>query len=367
MSGTGLEPRWASAPGATIASALAERDVTSETFAAQVGLAGDDVERLLAGDLRITVELARKLAEVVGASATFWLTREAQYLEDRARVDADHWAQDLPVTQMTSFGWVDKPHDWRERIAICFDFFGINGVDDWEHRYARKVAAIHFRTSPTFDLDSTATTVWFRAAERQVDSRPPIPAFDRDGFAASLESVKKLTRQRDPQTFLPRLQEACVSHGVHLVVLPAPKGCPASGASRIYLDRPLIQLSARFLSDDQFWFTFFHEAGHVVSHDLDDGFIDVMDDEGADSLEDEANEFAHECLWGPGPHQGRAPQRWSHREVIRTAHELGIAPGILVGQLQHSGALPKSHLNGLKRRYAWVGSELRVAGRGESN
>ena len=112
MVGTGLEPRWASPPGATISAVLAERQLSPSQFAAAMDLDTTETERLLVGELSITVDLARRLAEVVGASATFWLTRDAQYLEDRARVDADRWSQNLPLNQMASFGWVERPRTW---------------------------------------------------------------------------------------------------------------------------------------------------------------------------------------------------------------------------------------------------------------
>lgn len=361
--GTGLEPRWASAPGTTIASVLSERDVSHSEFAGQVGLQQTEVERLLAGDLSITVGLARRLAEVVGASATFWLTREAQYLEDRARVEADRWSQELPLGQMASFGWVEEPRTWQERISVCLDFFDVADVETWEARYDRQVVSTHYRTSPSYDLELPAATVWFRAAERVVDARRDIPKFDREGFARSLSAVRHLTRQRDPEEFIPELVSIGAEHGVHIVVVRAPTGCPASGACRMYRDRPLIQLSARHLTDDHFWYTFFHEAGHVVNHPLERGFIDILEAEDGDAFEHEADEFSTECLLGPNAPQFRKPRRspWSHRDVVREAAALDVAPGILVGQLQHAEAVPNSHLNRLKRRYAWHGDRLVAA------
>lgn len=360
MVGTGLEPRWASAPGATIAAALAERGIATSEFSRRVGLREDEVELLLKGHLPITVDLARRLAEIIGASTIFWLTREAQYLEDRARVEADGWSQELPIAQMASFGWIDKPTTWHERIAVSLDFFGVADVDAWEERYDRQVSATHFRSSATYDLEPPATTVWFRAAERVIEARTAVPEFDRVAFGAAMPRIRHLTRLRDPERFIPELVRISADCGVHVVVVRAPSGCPASGAARIYRGRPVIQLSARYLSDDHFWFTFFHEAGHVVNHPLDGGFIDILEEEDDDRFEQEANDFAKDCLLGPDgvDLRRRAWRHLSHREVVRLASTLDVAPGILVGQLQHAEVLPKSHLNRLKRKYRWDGSRL---------
>lgn len=360
MVSTGLDPRWASAPGATIASALAERGVSSAEFAKQVGLQHNEAQKLLTGEFSITVKLARRLAEVVGASATFWLTREAQYLEDRARVEADRWSQELPIAQMASFGWIEKPKTWQERISASLDFFGVEDVGTWAARYDQRVLSTHYRTSPSFDLEFPATTVWFRAAEREVDARGTVPEFNRGGFAQALPAVRRLARQRDPERFVPELVRIGADFGIHIVVVRAPAGCPASGACRLYNSRPLIQLSARYLTDDHFWFTLFHEIGHVVNHSLERGFIDIFEAEDDDLVEREANDFSTDCLLGPDGLQFRptGQLRWGYRDVIREAVSRDMAPGVLVGQLQHAGIVPRSHLNRLKRRFAWNGTRL---------
>lgn len=360
MHETGLIPRWASAPGATISSALSERRITPAHFAAMMDISQREADQLLDGDLAITVSLARRLSEIVGASSTFWLTREAQYVEDRARVEADTWAQRLPVTQMAAFGWIDKPETWQEKIEICLDFFDVPDVDAWEARYDHVVASAHYRTSPSFDLDPAITTAWFRAAERLAETRSMLPAYDKVAFGAALPDIRQLTRERDPVRFVPQLVAISARCGVDVVVLPAPKGCPASGAVRSHRGRPLIQLSARHLSDDHFWFTFFHEAGHVLNHRLEHGFIDMFEGVEEDDFEAEANDFASECLLGPygSDLRYRKAGGWSHREVVRLAQSLEISPGVLVGQLQHSGAVPINHLNRLKRRYQWKNNRL---------
>ena len=42
------------------------------------------------------------------------------------------------------------------------------------------------------------------------------------------------------------------------------------------------------------------------------------------------------------------------RRVMRFARDIGVAPGIVVGQMQHLGALTRRQLNNLKRRFRWA-------------
>lgn len=355
MLANGLAPRWASAPGETIASALSERGMSRDGLATALNLDRDQTDRLLRGDLSITIWLARRLAEVVGGSTQFWMTREAQYLDDLARVKADKWSQEFPITQMAAFGWIDKPKTWLAQIEECLRFFDVDDVDEWDKRYGRQLEVAHFRTSATFGLESAATTAWFRAAERAAEAAPALPPFDAEVFEATLSSIRELTRVKEPERFVPEVIERCATAGVSFVVVRAPRGCRASGAARLHRERPMIQLSARHLTDDHFWFTFFHEAGHVLRHRLDAAFVDVLDEDSQDDLEQEANDFASGWLM----RRSRiSPGSFSRRDIIRAAHANDVAPGIIVGQLQHRGQLRPDLHNGLKRRYTWNGASL---------
>lgn len=352
---SGLAPRWSSAPGETIATALSEWEMSREELATGLGLDAEQTSRLLHGDLPITISLARRLTDVVGGSTRFWMAREAQYLDDQARVRADKWSQEFPVTQMVSFGWIDKPRTWHQQIKECLRFFDVNDVDEWDDKYGRQLEAAHFRTSSAFGLESAATTAWFRAAERAAFTEPDLPPFDAAAFEMAMPVIRELTRVKEPERFVPKLIERCASAGVRVVVVRAPMGCPASGAARLHRSRPLIQLSARHLTDDHFWFAFFHEAGHVLRHELDSAFVDVLDDDSQDELEHEANEFASSWLMGIS---GISPGAVSRRSIVRVAHANEVAPGIIVGQLQHRGQVRPDQHNGLKRRYVWNGTSL---------
>jgi HTH-type transcriptional regulator/antitoxin HigA len=278
MSNGGLATRWASPPGETIQAVMRDRDLTSQAIADATGLTARDFDKLLHGDLSINLAMARALSDCIGATTAFWLTREAQYRDDLDRVHADDWSQTLPLKQMSEFGWIAKPTSWKERIAICLDYFGVPSVAAWDATYAAQVEGALFRTSHAFEHETNATAVWFRACELQADQVEVKARFTPDQFERALVEIRALTRQSNPHRFIPALIQGCAAVGVRLAVVRTPKGCTASGATRMYNGRPLIALSARHLSDDHFWFTFYHEAAHVLTHDLATPFIDTDED-----------------------------------------------------------------------------------------
>lgn len=73
-----------------------------------------------------------------------------------------------------------------------------------------------------------------------------------------------------------------------------------------------------------------------------------------DGIEEEANAFATEILVGKKElSEFMAQKPHSAEKVRRFAANRGVHPGIVVGMLQHHGALPWAHLNFLKAKFEW--------------
>lgn len=111
----------------------------------------------------------------------------------------------------------------------------------------------------------------------------------------------------------------------------------------------MLLLSLRYRSDDHLWFTVFHELGHLVLHS-GGAFVDE-DSNAGDEHEIEADLFASEAIIPPARDSELLALPPRHRDVTRFAVSIGIAPGLVVGQLQHRGLLPRDRLNFLKRKF----------------
>ena len=360
-----LVPRWASPPGETITEALVASGMTKPDFVDATGLSDEIVAGLLAGSIRISIGMARRLSEVIGGSVEFWISRDGQYRDDLERVEADAWAASMPTAAMSSLGWIERPDGWHERIATCLHFFGVKDVADYRARYESVVHGARFRTRGLSDLDEGATAAWLRKSEveaLEIECRQ----WDIDRFASALDQIRPLTRMSDPRRFMPMLVATCARAGVAVTLVRLPRGCIASGAARrLPSGRPHIALSARYRSDDHLWFTFMHEAAHLLRHSPDRLYVDDIEPKSGDPSageEREADEFAAEQLL---PRQLRPPHTRSGpspKHVHQIAKEAGVSPGIVVGQLQHDGVISfRSPLNALKRRYVWAGSTLEKA------
>lgn len=360
-----FRPEWASAPGETIADVLAERNLSIDDLARLMEYTREEARDLVEGRATISIGIARRLEQSLGASVEFWMSRDYQYREDISRLHEaeQNWLRDLPIGDMIKFGWLSPtPHPSNE-AAACLSFFGVSSIASWRQGYGGLQHMAAFRTTRAFDARPGAVAAWLRRGEAEagrIETKP----WDASQFQDSLSELRSLTRRRDPGHFIAELQKRCAETGVAVVVVRAPAGCRASGAVRFLTpNKALVQLSFRYLSDDQFWFTFFHEAGHLLLHRERIALLEARRGdrcgllEGADPLSDaeeqEANDFAARTLIPPGFRVGLENVPLDPRAVIRFSIRLGVSPGVVVGQLQHLGRLAPSRLNRLKRRYRW--------------
>ena len=359
-----FSPDWVSKPGETIAAALEERNLAPTVFAQRLGRAPEFADALLDGEVEITIKIAQKLVAIVGGSTAFWMTREAQYrcglarLRPASKEKTDtEWLTELPLKEMRSFGWLSPYAGVVNEFKTCLNFFGVQTVSDWHKTYGQVLNASAFKKSVAFKTEFGATAAWLRQGELEAGAITT-KAWSASRFETALHKVRPLTRRKDPGHFIMELQKICAESGVAVVVLRAPAGCRASGATRFLSPtKACLILSFRYLSDDHFWFTFFHEAGHLMLHSKDLVFLEDGDSISAEQ-EREANEYAAELLIPKSERSNLEQLSCNSTEVIRFAHKLGISPGIVVGQMQHRGIISPRYLNGLKRRFVWGGINL---------
>jgi hypothetical protein len=310
-------------------------------------------EGILEGRVAITIAIARQLERVLGGSVEFWMSRDFHYREDIARLHTEgrQWLDQLPVGDMIKFGWLTPTPHPSEEVTTCLKFFNVPDVRAWHRAYAKVEGMAAFRTSSAFDSRPAAVAAWLRQGEIESDAIP-CGVWNPQRFQASLSIIRSLTREKNPTRFVPELQKICAANGVAAAIVRAPNGCRASGATRFLSPaKAILQLSFRYLSDDQFWFTFFHEAGHLLLHGNRGFFLEGMGTESKE--EQEANDFAARTLVPPEFQYTMRGIPINTHAIIKFARKIGVSPGIVVGQLQHYKRIKHSQLNGLKRRFVW--------------
>lgn len=338
---------------------LEQRGHSVRSFAEAANRGVREVSRLLYGIEELNEGWACDLASILGSTPGFWMRREAQYRADLGRLstraqgnEASEWLKEVPLKEMARFGWIKSNNTEQDKLAEALAFFGVGSVKAWNHHYGRKLASAAFRSSTAFETRMAALAAWLRHGEisaTEIDCNP----WDAILFRQTLDETKTLTRIGDPQIFIPKLVEAFSMCGVAVVVARAPTGCRASGATRFLTpNKAVMLLSFRYLTDDQFWFTVFHEAGHLLLHAHNELFLEGIDTNHPEA-ETEANEFSKNILFTQTGFSALQTIPLNQFSITRLAKKLNICPGLVVGQLQDMKRIPYKHFNYLKTRYSW--------------
>jgi plasmid maintenance system antidote protein VapI len=180
---------WASPPGRTIRTRLDEIGLGVPEFADRLGTPAGVALGLLDGRETITIDLARRLSGILGASAEFWVTRDCQYRDDLVRVETSQWLEEMPVREMARFGWIPPQSGWAARAEACLSFFGVEDLAQWRSAYEPVLAATRMRISAAVPSRPPAVAAWLRQATREAEA-VATASWDAAALRDSLGGVK---------------------------------------------------------------------------------------------------------------------------------------------------------------------------------
>nr|MBS0038297.1 ImmA/IrrE family metallo-endopeptidase [Saprospiraceae bacterium] len=346
-----------SPPGDTIQDHLDFMGMSQAELAERMGRPKEKINEIIKGKEPITTPTAFQLEKVLGIPATFWLNRESTYRRELYELELEEtyesqikWLAEFPVRELKKLGWMPNTRKKHELVKGLLTFFGVATTEEWETIYIAQKVSVAFRVSLAHTQSPHAISAWLRMGELQSQELKVNP-FDKMKFKKALEEIKELAFLM-PKDFTQQLQNICAHSGVLVVYTKNLPKAPISGATRWFHNKPIIQLSDRFKTDDHFWFTFFHEAAHLILHGKKDVFLENVEGVSTDQKkEEEANAFAEKVLL----------KEIHYMEVIKSgpptdhrirdfASKFRTPAGVIIGRLQHRGVIPFNKGNGLKRK-----------------
>jgi len=360
------KPDFVVPPGEILEETLEAQNLGKGEFARRTGLSMKTISLILAGKAPILPDTALQFERVLGVSAELWTGLESRFRLALARKEALRsdeelalWARRFPKTELIKRGVIQQEARGAELGRSILSFFGVANQDTWQDLYGGigggttcedALPAVSFRRAASVAPRQEKLATWLRFAElaaQDVDTA----SFDKRGFERAVRQARGLTLD-DSERFYPRLCELCAQSGVAFVLIPAIPGCGVYGATRwLSKGKAILALSNLRKSEDQFWFSFFHEAGHLLLHGKDETFIEGF--KGLpEAKEAEADRFARGALvpseaWDEFVQAGK----FYEPDIRGFSAKIGVSPGIVVGFLQHDGLIKKEWHNGLKRRF----------------
>ncbi len=353
-------------PGAKLLEALDQLPMSQAELCQRMGRSRKLINEIIKGKASIASDTAFQLELVLGQPAAYWNDLERDYRDHQVRTQHAgelkkhlRWLDELPVQEMIDAKWLEKQPTRLEQASALLRWFGVATPERWREVYGEPQG---LRRSPRdFESDPGGLAAWLRAGELQAAGMDTAP-YERKAFMAALRKIRGLTRKR-PAVYQDKMIKLSRQSGVALAWAREMPGLQVAGVSRwLSPKKALIQLSMLHATDADMWFTFFHEAAHIVLHGRKQVFVEGRV-EGRPARDDvleevEADHFAANLLIPNGAieelRERCRQQRLTDRLVSAFAREQGVAPGIVVVRMQRLGWDVPASLFRLKVPMGWA-------------
>lgn len=338
----------ATPPGATIKEQLVDRGMSQKEFAQRMNVSEKHISKLINGEVQLTSDMALRLEMVLGLPARFWSNLEAIYREKLQLVQNENemtedieTARKFPYHEMAKYGWVAETKKAEEKVLSLRKHFEIVKLSMLHEPFIPGIACRRQSTSEKADY---ALLAWAQRAK--IEAREIITkAIDLQKLESLIPEIRSMTSD-EPSVFCPKLVGLLSECGIAIVFLPHIGGSFLHGATFYDKNKIVIGLTVRGKDSDKFWFSLFHEIGHVLK-----GHISNINGT-TDEDERDADIFARQTLIPDADFQSFAEQGdFSVKGIKAFAVKEGIHAGIIVGRLQKEGFIKYSWRNELKAKY----------------
>jgi HTH-type transcriptional regulator/antitoxin HigA len=353
-----FNPDYVIHPGEILEETLKSRSISHIELAKRTGLSMKTVSLITNGKAPLTAETAIHLEKALGVSAQLWSNLDAKYRLFQAKETHRErmkglvgWLDTFPPETLRSAKVISKPADPVENLERLLAFFGVSSPEAWESRYSK--LAVNFRKTSAFSSSWQSVTCWLRLSELEAEEIQTKP-FSMERFKAALSEIRQFT-EIAMEEFQTRMKDECADSGVAVAFIPElPKTRVCGATLWLTAQKALLSLSLRYKSDDQFWFSFFHEAGHIVLHGKKELFVEEHGSEG-NAQENEADRFATTLLFPTGTYEEFVARgQFYESDIVDYARSINLAPGIVVGRLQHDKLVKYEWHNRLKKHFQFA-------------
>jgi HTH-type transcriptional regulator/antitoxin HigA len=345
-------------PGEYLEEVLEDAEISQAELARRMGRPSQAINEIVKGDKAITPETALQLEQVLGVSAQFWSTLETEFRlilakqqqQEEIKLE-ESLISEFPYLQLSKLKLVEKTRDKLKKVVELRKFFGVSSLKN-----IRTVKEF----SPAFRQDEKSTTsheslaAWLRAGHVIADKRE-VNIFNKEKLEQSVTELRELTNVIEPNELIKKITSVLADCGVVLALVHTfPKSYTTGATFWLGKNKAVIMMSLRGAWSDIFWFSLFHEIGHILLHDkrvtfLENGKLDPQ----YKKQEEEADTFSQKSLIPAAPYSKFIRENnFSSSSIMQFSEQIGIFPGIVTGRLQHDKKLPHT-IHCHRIRYKW--------------
>ncbi|MBQ9872427.1 MAG: HigA family addiction module antidote protein [Eubacterium sp.] len=323
-------------PGYYVKEIVDESGLTQQDFAKRLDTTPKNLSILIRGEQRLSIDIAMKLSRLIGTSIDYWLNLQKAY--------------DALIAEFNS----EKELTEERKVFEHFDYkyfrdnYGLPALPRQKDKQIKELRTflhlasltilykpdmfVSYRTDRESQHKSIANTIKANtmvqiATNQALQSNAP--KYDKKKFEKAIDYALTLTKNHEG--FYPLIKKAFWESGVCFVILPNISGSKTNGATKKLGDNILLMVNDRRLSSDSFWFTLFHEIGHIINGDYG-----ISSDEDVGAKEEAANRYAQDSLIPRDKYKEFVHSaRFDIQSIKAFADQIDRDPSIVLGRLQN--------------------------------
>jgi HTH-type transcriptional regulator/antitoxin HigA len=347
-------------PGEFLEEVLEDMGMTKNEFAKRMKRPATKMNSIFQGKKEITPETALQLEKVTEVPAHVWSGLEKEYRLALARVEnkkrTEEKNDELPLIKrycynnLAELGIIEKKKDRYEQLDQLHKFFGVTSLFNIP-KISRYQTLFRQASGAKEKVSEEALTAWLRIGERAAYQTECAP-FSKEKLRISLSLIRSMTL-RAPSEFQKELESLLASCGVAFVIVPHfPKTFSHGVSFWVSKEKAVIMNTLRYNWADIFWFSLFHELGHVILHGSSELFIESSNvDFGKEEKERQADNFASSQLIPKKEYdEFISKNSFYENDIKRFSSQIKVHPGIVVGRLQHDKKIEISWHNKLREK-----------------
>jgi HTH-type transcriptional regulator/antitoxin HigA len=345
-------------PGETIKELLVDKGMNQEELAIRCGCSAKHVSEVLSGKKRISSNFANSLEYVFGIPTEFWINLQGNYdkkiieLENETQITDEEFKifDDLKDVVKYCEKALIIEHGLNKSLTLLNmrKFLNVNNLLSIPNLPIQQVA---FRGSSKLKVNVNVLFAWKRICEFLTEKVEPIASFDKELLKTKFDEIKK-TMFLDPNEMVQKLKSIFLECGVVFDVVRNFTGAPVQGYIQKKNNKVILCMTIRQSFSDIFWFTLFHEIGHLINDDFKDMYIDYNFIESNE--EKNADDFAKNTLINDDDYRNfKKAGEFDYGSISRFANSQNVKPGIVIGRIQNE-INDYTFMAKYRDRYKWV-------------
>lgn len=345
-------------PGETIKESLEERQMTQEELAIRTGFSPKHISEVVNGKKGISPSFAKSLEYVFGVPVSFWINLQGIYdkeiLEYKEQKEIDENEVSIVKTLKTLIKYAEKQNLMTKtdneilQIIELRNICNVNNLTYIKNLFTSQVA---FRKSQIVETNVYVLYVWLRICELIAEKNNIDNEYNEEKLKANISNIKNCMFLEINEA-IKELQRIFAECGIIFQVVQNFTGAPVQGFIKKNNNKIILSMTIRGAFADIFWFSLFHEIGHLLNGDIvNSSFVDFADSKS--DMEDKADRYARKTLINEEDYNKFIEQgNLTENLIISFAKEQKVQPFIVVGRIQRDTNNYRI-FSKLRMRYKW--------------